>query len=147
MEPWIASVEAKISTDFKLARLASRRLVLSDLFEVCGEKDAYSIEDAKRLHKQQWTAHEYNAALDSEVEGRPCISQAKMLEILKLRSQYIAERGATLNNPHITKTHLDTFIGSDRVIAGPNWAAGIQAIAIDFARAHPSHPAITLLRS
>ena len=58
-----------------------------------------------------------------------------------LRSKYIAERGATLNNPHVTKAHLDTFAGSNRVVSGPNWASGIRQIAIEFVRANPGHPA------
>lgn len=141
MEPWIASIEAKMLIDFKLAMRASRRLVLSDLFEVCGEKETYSLEDAKRLHKQQWTAEQYAAALDVDKGPERCISQLKMLQILQLRSKYIAERGATLNNPHVTKTHLDTFAGSNRVVSGPNWAAGVRLIATEFIRAHPGHPA------
>jgi hypothetical protein len=142
MEPWIASLEARILIDFKLAPCASRRLVMADLFDVCGEQETYSIEDAKQLHKQQWTAEEYAAALDTEVDGLPRISPGKMLEILQLRSRYIAERGATLNNPHVPKTYLDTFANTDRVISGSNWAAGVRQIAVEFARAHPDHLAV-----
>ena len=64
-----------------------------------------------------------------------------MLEILKLRSQYIAERGATLNNPHITKTHLANFIGTDREIKD-NWAANIRAIGVEFYRLNQKHPSV-----
>lgn len=145
MEPWIASIEAKIRIDFKLALCASRRLVLADLFEVCGEQATYALEDAKRLHKQQWTAEQYAQALDTEVAGQRRISQGTMLKILQLRSRYIAERGATLNNPHITKKHLDQFAGTNRVVSGPNWAAGVRQIASEFVRAHPEHPAATRL--
>lgn len=141
MEPWIASIEAKILIDFKLSRLASRRLVLEDLFEVCGEQESYSVEDAKRLHKQQWTAEEYAAAQDMVVGVERRISRAKMLEILQLRLKYIAERGATLNNPHVTKAHLDTFVGTDRVVEAPNWAAGVREIATDFVRSNPGRAA------
>lgn len=147
MEPWIASIEAKILIDFKLSRLASRRLVLDDLFEVCGEQETYSVEDAKRLHKQQWTADEYASAQDTLVGTERRISRTKMLEILQLRSKYIAERGATLNNPHVTKAHLDTFAGTDRVVKGPNWASGVRKIAIDFVRANPGHVAAVALRT
>ncbi|WP_374657675.1 hypothetical protein [Inhella sp.] len=145
MEPWIASVEDKILIDFKLALRASRRLVLKDLFDVCGQQVTYSVEDAKRLHKQQWTAEEYAAAQDIVVGSERRISRKKMLEILQLRSKYIAERGATLNNPHVTKTHLDTFAGTNRLVNGPNWAAGIRQIASDFVRANPGHPAAIAL--
>jgi hypothetical protein len=141
MEPWIASIEAKILIDFRLAALAARRLELPDLFEVCGEQAHYTVQDAKRLYKQQWTSEQYTAAQDLDVQGQRRISQAKMLDILRLRSQYIAERGATLNNPHITKTHLQGFVGTDRMV-DRHWAAGIRQIASDFVRAHPDHPAI-----
>ncbi|MBA5639793.1 hypothetical protein H3H37_22280 [Duganella sp. LX20W] len=142
MEPWIASIEAKIMIDFKLAARASARFVLDDLFDVCGEKEHYSVTDAKKLHKQQWTGEEYNNALDINIDGRQHISQGKMLEILQLRSRYIAERGATLNNPHVTKSFLDSFADTDRVVAGPNWAADVRRIASEFVAAHPDHPAI-----
>ena len=145
MEPWIASIEAKILIDFKLALRASRRLLLEDLFEVCGQQETYSVEDAKRLHKQQWTAEEYAAAQDTVVGLERRISQAKKMEILQLRSKYIAERGATLNNPHVTKAHLDTFAGTNRVVSGPNWAAGVRQIATEFVRANPGHVAAMAL--
>ena len=142
MEPWIASIEAKILIDFKLAECASRTLRLEDLFEVCGRKAAYTLEDAKRLHKQQWTAEQYAAALDVTNGNQRRISPKKMLSILSLRSKYIAERGATLNNPHIPNAHFKRFSGTNREIAGPNWASEIRKIAHEFVVAHPSHPSI-----
>lgn len=141
MRPWIDSIEQKILTDFKLAALSSKRLVLADLFDVCGEQKAYSIADAKRLHKQQWTSAQYAAAQDILVDGKKCISPKNMLALLQLRSQYIAERGATLNNPHITKTHLNQFFGTDREVKG-DWAASIRDIAANFVHAQPKYPAI-----
>lgn len=143
MEPWIASIEEKILIDFKLALLSSRRLEIPDLFEICGNKKFYSLTDAKRLHKRQWTNEQYEDALDVKNGGKRLISQDKMLLILRLRSQYIAERGSTLNNPHITKTHLENFIGTDRIVQGPNWASGVRQVAIDFIRLHPEHPSIS----
>lgn len=142
MEPWIAVIEQKILIDFKLALLASRRLELSDLFEICGERATYSLNDAKRLHKQQWTRDQYLQGQDAVVDGQRGFSQSKMLEILRLRSKYIAERGATLNNPHITRAHLTQFLGGNRVVKGPNWAAGVRLIASEFVRIYPDHPAI-----
>jgi hypothetical protein len=145
MEPWIASIEEKVLIDFKLADCASRKLGLAELFGICGEQTSYSLQDAKRLHKKQWTAAQYKSALDTHQAGQPRISQHKMLEILQLRSKYIAERGATLNNPHITKTHLRPFFGTDKEVTGGAWAAGIRAIAGAFVREHPAHPAIALV--
>ena len=147
MEPWIASIESKILIDFKLAQRASRQLVIEDLYEVCGMLPAYSMEDAKKLHKQQWTAAEYSAAMDISIDGKPKISPQKMLEILQLRLQYIAQRGATLNNPHITKTHLSTFENTSRMIKNSNWAAGIREIATDFIHSNPDHASIIQIDS
>lgn len=138
MEPWIASIEAKIQIDFQLAQRASRKLGLDDLYEVCGKKTSYSLEDAKRLHKLQWTVAQYAAALDMSENDVPCISPTKMLSVLRLRSKYISERGATLNNPHITKAHLDTFIGSSKDIGGNNWATAIREIAANYVVENPT---------
>ncbi len=142
MEPWIASIEVKIGIDFALAQRASRKLELDDLFEVCGELPSYSLQDAKRLHKQQWSTEQYQSALDLDEKGVRRISQENMLNILRLRSLYIAERGATLNNPHITKTHLDRFIDTNRVVRGPNYAAAINGLATAFVRENPNHPSV-----
>nr|WP_315229061.1 hypothetical protein [uncultured Albidiferax sp.] len=139
MEPWIAGIEAKIGIDFKLGLRASKKLGLDDLFEVCSRKESYALADAKLLHKQQWTAKQYDDALDVSIGAERRYSQARMLEILRLRSQYISERGATLNNPHITKAHLDQFVGTNREIQPPDWAKGIRKIARDFVRDHPGH--------
>jgi hypothetical protein len=142
MEPWIASIESKIQIDFKLAQRAARRLTLEDLHEVCGSKVSYSLQDAKRLHKSQWTSEQYAAALDTTLGRAKRISAATMLELLQLRSRYIAERGATLNNPHITKKHLSQFDGTNRVSSGSRWAEHIRVLATEFAGSHPSHPAV-----
>jgi hypothetical protein len=142
MEPWIASIEAKILPDFKLAALASRRLELSDLEEVCGPGDFYTLAQAKSLHKQQWSADEYWAACDLEVDGQRCLSPNAMLSLMRLRARYVAERGATLNNPHITKSHLTPFLNGDQCIKGPDWAVSLQRIAAAFAMRYPDHPAL-----
>lgn len=145
MEPWIAAVEASISIDYRLAALASRHLEIDDLYSVCGKKEHYGLDDARRLHKAQWSLDEYAAALDVEVGGRRLMSPARMLDILRLRAKYIAERGATLNNPHITKTHLSKFFGTDREAPNPRgkWADVVEKVAVDFARQFPMHPAIS----
>ena len=143
MEPWIASIEEKIEFDYKLAECLSRKpLGLDDLFQVCGKQDSYTIKDAKRLHKQQWTNTQYLEARDMTIGRKKLLSQSKMLEILRLRSLYIAERGATLNNPHINKKFLIAFKGSDREFSRSNAAVGVREIASTFVRAYPNHPSI-----
>jgi hypothetical protein len=142
MEPWLQNKEAQMLIDFRLAARVPRNLQLEDLFMVCGEQPFYSIEDAKRLHKQQYSAAQYAEAADSLEDGVPCISQDKMLNILKERAQYIAERGSTVNNPHITKTFFTSFLGTDREITNrTHCAARIRSIAGEFLQAHPGHPA------
>jgi len=144
MEPWISSIENKILIDFTLAGRASMKLEMDDLFDVCGEQHTYSRDDAKRLHKNQWSAEQYDSALDVTIDGHRRISQVRMLEILQLRAKYIAERGATLNNPHITSSFLSRFYGSDREITG-NWAERIRAIATAFVEDYPDHSASQLI--
>jgi len=141
MEPWLAKKEAQILIDFKLASRAPRHLQLEDLFAVCGEQPTYSIDDAKRLHKQQYSAAQYAAAADLLEAGKPRISQAGMLQILKERALYVGQRGATVNNPHITKTYLKAFLNTDRDIVGRSQCGPrIRALADAFVRAHPGHP-------
>lgn len=137
--PWISRIEQKILPDFELARRASQRLTTADLFAICGQQDAYSIEDARRLHKNQWTVEQYTAAQDIVVDGRPMISPDAMLRILKLRARYIAERGATLNNPHIDKTFLNTFEGTNRVITEEQ-AIRIREITTAYIANDANHP-------
>lgn len=145
MEPWIASIEKKVLLDFKIAEKASKKLDLDDLFQILGKQKSYSIQDAKSLHKQQWTADQYKAAADLSEASKPAFSPGKMLEILSLRSKYIAERGATLNNPHITSTHLQLFFGTTREIANSDAAQGIRNLTAEFVSKSPKHPCVQRL--
>lgn len=142
LEIWIAGIESYIAPDYQLAQRASAKLDLPDLFAICGRQATYSVDDAKKLHKRQWTTKQYKDAADTRVAGKPRISQRRMLEILRLRSAYIAERGATLNNPHIPLTYLDRFKGTDRIITPGSSAEAIRRLAREFALANPNHPAL-----
>ena len=143
MEPWLTSKEAQMNVDFRLAERVPRNLQLDDLFAVCGEKDVYTLDDAKRLHKPQYTASQYAEAIDTkDTGGGNGISQSRMLDILQERARYIAERGSTVNNPHITKTFLTQFIGTSREITNrPHCAPRIRTIAEEFIKAYPDHAA------
>ena len=105
MEPWIGRVERYIAPDFRIGERVVRRLALEDVHVICGEKDAYSKEDAKALHKRQWDEERYAAEMDLP-DG---YSPSRMLEILRLRARYLNERGSTLNNPHVPKKFLSGF--------------------------------------
>jgi len=141
LAPWIASLEAKIKPDFELAERASQLLTVDDLYTICGNKTAYDVLDAKLLHKNQWSAKEYLDARDITVRTAAgtakMISPARMLEILRLRARYIAERGATLNNPHISKRFLDTFATAQ---VTSNQAATIRTVAQTYILSTPKHP-------
>lgn len=104
MAPWIQEKEAYIRPDFMLATLAPNRLTKDDMFQVLGEKDIYTLEDARTLHKRQLRMQEYTARQD--VLGG--YSQDRMLEIFRDRARYLIERGSTLNNPHIPASY---FVG------------------------------------
>ena len=141
MEPWISMIEQKILPDFQIATPASKKLLLEDMFAVCGKKAHYAIADAKRLHKLQWSNDQYRAAEDLMVKGKRQISPNQMLEIFRLRSKYVSERGATLNNPHIAKAHLAHFFGTDREV-NSNWAQRVREIAGSFVLEHEAHSAV-----
>jgi hypothetical protein len=129
MADWIDAVEAKILVDFKIASRSSALLSPDDLAAVCGAKPLYSVGDAKSVLRQQWTSDQYAANADVvRPSGMPGYSPVAMLNVLRLRARYIAERGATLNNPHITKQHLARFLGTPSEV-NSNWAARIREIA------------------
>jgi len=97
MSTWIREKEIYISADFSLASLVPTKLQLVDLYKIVGEKQKYKLEDARFLHKKQYSKQEYLSLQDME-DG---YSPEKMLNILKDRAKYLVERGSTLNNPHI----------------------------------------------
>ena len=117
MEPWIGRIERYIAPDFMIGERLVQRLSQEDLHVICGEKAQYGREDAKALHKKQWNNDKYFSEMD--VPGG--YSPEKMLEILRLRAQYLNARGATLNNPHIPKTFFSSFRDREmRVGANPS---------------------------
>lgn len=129
MAEWIDSIAGKVELDFKIAQRSRTALRLADLYAVCGRRDVYEIQQARDVLRQQWTAAQYAAAGDRlGPDGQPAFSAPAMLDVLRARAAYIAERGATLNNPHITRRHLDKFVGTDREVFS-DWAARIRAIA------------------
>ncbi len=147
LEPWIKDIEDKIGPDFAIADRASANLTAADVANICGAKPLYTMQDAKRLHKRQWSSKQYSEAADVLLPGKKKktgISPAKMLEILQLRAKYIAERGATLNNPHIPKTILNRLFGTPFEIAEGEWASSIRRIAKEYIQATPTHPFQTM---
>ena len=102
MQSWIKEKEEYIKPDFQLAKIASKNLTLEDLYVVLGEKESYSLEDAKLIQKRQYSANKY-IKLQDITDG---YSKDRMLSILKDRAKYLMERGGTLNNPHIPGSYF-----------------------------------------
>ena len=111
MEPWIGRVERYIAPDIALAERVVRGIGLEDLHVICGEKSFYSLADAKRLYKRQWTKDRYAREQDRQAGYSP----QKMLDILRLRARYLIARGSTLNNPHIPSKYWPQF--DDRILS------------------------------
>lgn len=112
MEPWISKMEQYVSPDFKLASIASSHIELADLFQILGEKDIYTYQDANSIHKRQYTKNKYIQLMDIFTESRKTpkpigYSKERMLSILQDRTMYLVERGSTLNNPHIAGSYFD----------------------------------------
>jgi hypothetical protein len=97
MAPWIHQIWEYVRRDFELAQLLPARLGHAEMFRILGKKEIYSVDDARLLHKSQFTAATYRELMD--VEGG--YSADQMLEIMRERAKYLLERGSTLNNPHI----------------------------------------------
>lgn len=102
MEPWIREKEAYIYSDYQLAQYTPKLLDIAVLYKILGQKNIYSLEDVKKLHKRQYTLLEYQKQMDLEQGYSP----ARMLAILQDRCKYLLERGATLNNPHIPGSYF-----------------------------------------
>lgn len=103
MAPWIKEKEAYIQLDYQLAQFVPGLITLNTLYEICGVKELYTLKDAFRLQKKQYTREKYRQQMDLEGGYSP----EKMLFILQERCQYLIERGATLNNPHIPASYFE----------------------------------------
>lgn len=108
MSGWINEKEEYIRPDFELAKIVPEEISLTHLFQVVGEKESYSLDDAKKLHKKQYKIAEYRELMDLE----DAYSPQRMLDILKNRCKYFIERGSTLNNPHIPASY---FVGWEQI--------------------------------
>jgi hypothetical protein len=151
LDPWITSVEEAVKPDIEIAQRAFRSLNTADLYAICTKKKTYTLEDARRLYKRQWTVKEYVDAMDLPYEGPRKgekakelgeFSPARMLEIVHHRAKYIAGRGATLNNPHIGKEYLDTFLGTSKETPPSGASALIRQQVTGFIEANPGHVAV-----
>jgi hypothetical protein len=104
MAPWIREKEQYIRLDYELANHAPNLITEKILRELLGNKNQFTLDDAKFIQKRQYAISEYRSKMDL-TNG---YSANRMLEILQDRCKYLIERGSTLNNPHIPQTY---FVG------------------------------------
>lgn len=64
MAPWIQEKAQYITPDIQLSQIAPERLQVSDLHRILGNKSSYTLDDAQRLHKRQYTLNDYRARMD-----------------------------------------------------------------------------------
>ena len=105
MAPWIAEKGKYIEPDFSLAQLAPPKLNLQDMYNILGEKERYTYEDARYIQKRQYSKATYLARQDLDAGYSP----QRMLEIVRDRTAYLIKRGSTLNNPHIPLSYFKNW--------------------------------------
>ena len=66
MSKWIKEKEQYIAGDFKLAQLVPNLINLQVMYNIVGEKQYYTIQDAKKIQKRQYTLEEYHQLMDRE---------------------------------------------------------------------------------
>jgi hypothetical protein len=141
LEPWIAEQEAYAVPDWDLVRLLPELADGELLAAVAGKKPHYTLQDAKRLLKQQkLEAGEHmlpelralllSSGMSAEPRkmGMPVYralmdlqegySPDRMLVLLRERARYLLDRGATRNNPHIPERRLHQLVPADQVVPG-----------------------------
>ena len=102
MNPWIEEKAKYISLDYQLANLVPESIGKDILYQILGQKQVYSLEDARQIQKKQYSIQQYREQMDLETGYSPEI----MLSILQDRCRYLLERGSTLNNPHIPASYF-----------------------------------------
>ena len=105
MESWIAGKERYIAPDLALADSLPASVTADMVVALLGEKDVYSLIDARWIMKNQWTSAQY-----TEFQDLPSgYSVGRMTEIMQQRGRYVILRGSTLNNPHIEGSFFEGF--------------------------------------
>ena len=82
---WIDDKWEYARPDFEMAQLVPGLVTIETMFKIIGKKDPYTPDDARRLHKDQFTTEQYRAYMDQELGYSP----QRMLEIFKERVKYV----------------------------------------------------------
>ena len=123
MSPWIEAKARYVRPDQVLADAAPALLGPGCVVEILGEKDVYTVADARSIMKMQWSAQRYKEAQD-EPGG---YSLSRMTDLVRERCRYVIMRGSTLNNPHIESQY---FASWQRITE--DHAAALRALVRDY---------------
>lgn len=107
MAPWIAKIWEYIRIDFEMAQLVPALITMDVMTRIMDAKERYTLADAKRIQKNQFSAAQYRTLMDLD-DG---YSPERMLEIFRERAMYVMKRGSTLNNPHIPADFFKPWAG------------------------------------
>lgn len=105
MAAWVAEKWNYVRVDFEMAKIVPALIDAGAMYQAIGQKNRYSYEDAKQLHKDQMKKAEYLSMMNLDGGYSP----ERMLEIFRERARYVIERGATLNNPHIPYGYFEKW--------------------------------------
>ncbi len=105
MEPWFESKERYIAPDLALGTALPDFVSEAQVVDALGIKHEYSVDDARSIMKNQWSAADYKDQQD--LDGG--FSLEKMVALMRHRARYVLLRGSTLNNPHIPMGYFDNF--------------------------------------
>ncbi|MEG3163800.1 hypothetical protein U1701_04260 [Sphingomonas sp. PB2P19] len=59
MKKWTDEIWEYVKVDFAFADIAAKRITIDDLYDLFGQKNSYSVNEAKSINKKQYTASEY----------------------------------------------------------------------------------------
>lgn len=105
MEPWFAEKERYIAPDLALRDALPMHVTYRQVFDALGEKQTYSLAEARRIMKSQWRKDDYKRYQD--LPGGFSLEQ--MTELMRKRAWYLLNRGSTLNNPHVPMSYFSSF--------------------------------------
>lgn len=109
MKPWFDEMADYIAPDVALGEHVPALIGDAMLTAIFGPERRFTLDDARRLMKKQYSAADYRDAADLRDGG---YSRTAMLEMLQERCAYVIARGSTLNNPHIPPSF---FAGWERI--------------------------------
>ena len=117
LNEWLDEQETYIHCDIlileSLVQEVSQEMVRQIRISVFGDKEYYTLEDLKRLLKQQINKETYHELLDISFQGERLCSPSQMDFAIIQRTKYLLNRGSSRNNPHISDGWIKRVIARD----------------------------------